>query len=233
MILSSALRPWALLAATLAWLWATSIFTPWAADRLPRLWLYDLLYYLRYVLIFWALAEAIHLGFHWRQPDKRRALLPLTGTVLVAIVAWAYQSSEAGLRWRVDASSEPASAMAMAGFSDERRRAGHFLVDTVREPCPGQPWLWLGRPHGGGSGTNVALVHTGPQPPHSPSPEAYAFWPAAPGWWIAYQHAAHDHRNAVHPSVPAACVPGRVLQRQREGQAWVEAGRRALDASRR
>lgn len=230
MTLSSALRPWALLAATLAWLWASSIFTPWAEDRLPRLWLYDILYYLRYVLIFWALAEVIHLVFHWRQPGKRRALLPLAGTILAAIVAWVYQSSEAGLRWRVDASSEAASAMAEAGFSSQRRRAGHFLVDTVREPCPGQAWLWLGRPHGGGSGTNVALVRTGARPPQSPSGEAYAFWPATPAWWIAYQHAARDVRSAAHPIALAACVPGRVLQRQREGMAWVEAGRRGLTA---
>jgi hypothetical protein len=223
----SVLRPWALFAATVAWLWASSIFTPWAADRLPRLWLYDTLYYLRYVLIFWALAVAIHLGFHWRQPDKWRALLPLAGTVLAAGFAWIYQSSEAGLRWRIDASREPATALAEAGFSDQRRRAGHFLVDTVREPCPGQAWLWLGRAHGGGSGTNIALVRTGAQAPQSPAGEAHAFWPATPGWWIAYQHAARDLSRTAHPTAPAACVPGRVLERQREGMAWVDAGRRA------
>ena len=43
----------ALSACVAAWLWLWSIYTPWAADRAPRLWLYDVLYYARVLLVAW------------------------------------------------------------------------------------------------------------------------------------------------------------------------------------
>lgn len=224
----SSLRSWILLAITLVWIWASSIFTPWAEHRLPRLWLYDALFYLRHALAFWAAAETIHLVFHWREHRQRRALLPLACAMLAVVGAWAYQHSEIGMRWRLAASREAVLSVAAAGFSDTRRRAGHFLVDSVREPCRGQAWLWLGRPHGGGTGTNVALVHAGARAPLTPSAEAFAFWPAGHGWWLAYQHAArHQAMPAQRPGSPT-CAPGRVLSRQRDGMAMVDDGRRAL-----
>ena len=41
----------ALFACVPAWLWLWSIHTPWAADLAPRLWLYDVLYYARVLLV--------------------------------------------------------------------------------------------------------------------------------------------------------------------------------------
>src|SRR5688572_32389413 len=61
MRLPSPLRLWILLAAIVAWLWAGSVFTPWAGDRAARLWLYDFLFYMRFVLLFWAAAEVLRM----------------------------------------------------------------------------------------------------------------------------------------------------------------------------
>ena len=68
----SSLRLWVLLAATLGWLWASSVFAPWAADRAPRLWLYDLLFYLRVVLLAWAAAEVLRCALRrtWPRPAE-------------------------------------------------------------------------------------------------------------------------------------------------------------------
>lgn len=228
MLLSSLVRPWVLFAVTVALLWAQSVFTPWAAQVQPRLWLYDLLFYLRYVLVFWAIAEVLHLAFHWNEPRKRYSLLPLGCTLFAASAAAIYQYSESGTRWRVAASHEALAAAAEEDFSDARRRAGHFLVDSVRQPCPGQHWLWLGRPHGGGTGTNIALVRSGSQRPMTPSGDVYAFWQARGGWWVAYQHAARDHQAAAQRRTITPCVPGRIVQSQRQGVDWVSDGRSAL-----
>lgn len=213
---------------TLAMIWAQSVFAPWADDVQPRLWLYDFLFYARYVLVFWAVAEALHLAFHWTEPRRQFALLPLALTILAACAALIYQYSEAGVRWRVASSHEPLEAAAATDFSDSRRRAGHFLIDTVRQPCPGQHWLWLGRPHGGGTGTNIALVRTGVRIPMTPSGDVYAFWPAKGGWWFAYQHAARDQQALARRSTLMSCEPGRILQSQRQGFDWVSDGRSAL-----
>jgi hypothetical protein len=223
----ASLRPWGLLAATLLWFWASSVYTPWAEDRLHRLWLYDALFYARFGLMFWAAAEIAMLVFRWREPGARRALVPLGATALVVLGSWAYLHAETGMRWRVAASQQQLHAAAHAGDSDVRRRAGHFLVDSVREPCPGQAWLWLGRPYGGGTGTNVALVRAGDRP-LTPDAEAFAFWQVGHGWWAAYQHAGHYHRPSADPRAPG-CHPGRILARQGEGRAWVDAGRRAME----
>jgi hypothetical protein len=219
-------RPWVLLAATLLWLWASSVFTPWAADRLHRLWLYDTLFYARFALMFWAAAEVALLLFRPRGHRANLALAPLAGTALAVLGSLFYLYSEAGMRWRVVASLQDLSATADAGYSDERRRAGHFLVDSVREPCPGQAWLWLGRPYGGGTGTSIALVRAGTAP-LAPTADAFAFWPVTQRWWLAYQHAGHYRRLQGDANAPA-CRPGRILSGQGEGQAWVDEGRRAL-----
>lgn len=233
------LRLWTLLAATLAWFWAGSVFTPWAADIAPRLWLYDGRFYLGFVLLAWAGAEVLRLvvrrdrppaGARWKQG------VPLAMTLLSAAASLGYQHTEAGLRWRIRASSDALAAAGRAGVSNQRRRAGHFLVDSVRLPCSdAQAWLWLGRPHGAGSGINLALVRGGGVSPGTPAPDAFAFWRAVDDWWLGYQHAGRYHRGVGQPGPgsQAACRQGRVLSQHRQGLAFVAAGRRSLPGMRR
>jgi hypothetical protein len=221
------LRPWLLLAATVAWLWAASVYTPWAADRAPRLWLHDTLFYLRYVLLAWAAAEALHLGFHWRDRAARRTVPPLAITLILAVAAWASVHTEAGLRLRVAASAGALGSLATQRHHDTRIRAGHFLVDSVRTPCPGQTWLWLGRPYGGGTGTNAALVLAPAAVPDTPRDSAFRFWQVDQQWWLAYQHAAHYHRHAADEAA-SKCRPGRAVRGHRDGTRFLHDGRRAL-----
>ena len=115
----ASLRPWILLLATLAWLWANSVFTPWAEDRAPRLWLYDLLFYLRFVLLFWGGGELLRLAL---RRGSRTDAVPLAATVLVVLVALGYQHSETGLRWKLAASSDALAATAHDGEPDCRQR---------------------------------------------------------------------------------------------------------------
>ncbi|MCJ0826580.1 hypothetical protein MQC88_11565 [Luteimonas sp. 50] len=229
MRVSATLRPWLLLPATLAALWASSVFTPWAVDPEPRLWLYDLLFYLRFALLFWGAAEALRLAL--RRGPARDAI-PVVAAACVAVVALGHAHTGTGMRWKVAASQAALAAAAHAGDSDQRRRLGHFIVDDVRVPCAGtqQAWLWLGRPHGGGTGTNIALVWGAGRRPATPLPDAFAFWPAGHGWWVAYQHAGRFHAGSARGSAGArhACSPGALLARHRQGVALVVAGRRAL-----
>jgi hypothetical protein len=228
MRLPASARPWLLLLATLAWLWATSVFTPWAADRAPRLWLYDLLFYLRFALLFWGGAELLRLA--WRRGPRLDAV-PLAAAACVALAVLAYEHTGTGLRWKISASRSALIAAADAGPGDQRRRVGHFIVDSARLPCAGtrQAWLWLGRPHGGGSGTNMVLVRGNGHPPATPLHDAFAFWPAGNGWWVAYQHAGR-YRDAVSMQQEPAdtCKPGVLLSRHRQGLALVDEGRRGL-----
>jgi hypothetical protein len=222
-------RPWILLLATLAWLWATSVFTPWAEDRAPRMWLYDLLFYLRFALLFWGGGELLRLAL-------RRAsamdVVPLAAAAFAVAAALVYQHSETGLRWKVADSREALIAASKAGHDDRRRRVGHFIVDGVRLPCAGtrQAWLWLGRPHGGGTGTNLALVWGDGQRPATPLRDAFAFWPAGSGWWLAYQHGVRYRRALARrqPGDAGTCVPGVVLSRHRQGLALVADGRATM-----
>ena len=222
----ASLRPWLLLLASLAWLWATSVFTPWAADRAPRLWLYDLLFYLGFALLFWGGAEALRLALR-RGP--RGDAIPLAAAACMAVAVLGHAHTGTGMRWKVAASHAALTATASAGYSDQRRRVGHFIVDDVRLPCAGtrQAWLWLGRPHGGGSGTNIALVWGAGQRPATPQHDAFAFWPAGHGWWVAYQHAGRYHDGIARPPAGATgtCTPGAVLSRHRQGIALVADGR--------
>lgn len=223
MRLTTPLRLWTLLALALAWCWASSVFTPWAIDLAPRLWLYDVLFYARVLLLFWGTCELLRALL--RRDWRRSTLGPLGLVLLVAALAWAYADSETGWRWKVAASSDVLRASASTGDHDIRHRAGHFIVDTVRHPCAAdEPWLLLGRPHGAGSGTNLALVHAGDGPPQSPFAEAFAFRPVRDGWWLAYKHAA-NYRGAVADGVAIRCAARRVLHRHRDGRAFIDAGR--------
>lgn len=220
------LRPWLLPATTLLWLWAGSVFAPWAQDRAPRPWLHDLLFYLRFVLLAWAAAEILSLAWRRKGASLQRAL-PLAAIAVVACTAWAYGHTAAGLRWKVTTSRNALAMAARAGYNDQRRRAGHFLVDTSRVPCgAAQPWLWLGRPHGGGTGTNLALVRSGSRVPDAPPGDAFVFASLTDGWWMAYQHGARYRRAMPPRSASAAmdCMPGTVVT-HRQGMAFVDAGR--------
>ena len=221
-------RPWILLLATLAWLWASSVFTPWAEDRAPRMWLYDLLFYLRFLLLFWGGGELLRLALRRASPVDA---VPLAAGACVVLAALGYQHTEAGLRWKIADSQAALTMAANAGHDDRRRRVGHFIVDGVRVPCAGtrQAWLWLGRPHGGGTGTNLALVRGNGQRPATPLQDAFAFWSAGNGWWMAYQHAGRYRLASARREADDAgmCTPGMVLPRHRQGLALVADGRRS------
>ena len=210
-----------LVAATSAWLWAMSPYTPWAAGRAPRPWLYDLLFYARVALLVWAAAEVAYALFRdaWRSPGA----VVLLGTVLATwLGAAAYDDSGIGWRWRVRASGAALAAVAQAGDSDQRQRVGHLLIDTVRTPCGARsPWLWLGRPHGGGSGINLALVRGNGAVPRTPVRDAFVFLALGEGWWLAYENAARHHAAAPQ----RACVPGTAVGTHRAGVAHVDATR--------
>jgi hypothetical protein len=224
MSVPSSLRLWVLLAATIAWCWANSVFSPWAVDRAPRLWLYDLLFYLRFALLAWAAAEVLRIALR-RAPPRRAEISPLALIALAVLAAQVYQHGEAGLRWKLAASNDALLAVAGAGNSDQRRRAGHFLIDSVRTPCGPATWLWLGRPFGGGTGINLALVHAGERVPATPFPDAFAFWYAHADWWLAYQHGGRYERAVQRqPSQVAACSAGSVLSRHRQGRAFIASG---------
>lgn len=208
-----------LLAATLAWLWAISPCTPWAADRAPRLWLYDLLFYARFALLAWLAAE-IALALFRRTHRRAGAPMLLALATGTWIGAWLYADSGIGWRWRILASRDALDAVADAGYADHRQRAGHVLVDTVRTPCGAHaPWLWLGRPHGGGSGINLALVRSGSAVPDTPVRDAFVFMPVAGAWWLAYENPARHYAGASQ----RACTPGTTVPSHRAGLAHVAA----------
>ena len=178
-------RPWWLVAAAAAWLWAHSVFTPWAEDMDPRLWLYDALFYARFTLLAWALAE---LGVRLLRRERRPAAYAWAGGLaLLVALGWAYERTDAGLRVRILASEAALARSAALPYATPRHRAGHFLVDTVRDPVAGEPWLWLGRPFGGGTGTGRALVRSRRSAPAMPAQGAYAFRPLVGDWWLAEQ----------------------------------------------
>ncbi len=222
MRLPASARPWLLLLATLAWLWATSVFTPWAADRAPRLWLYDLLFYARVVLVAWGLAEC---AWWWWRPAQRGHLasLLLGLTLLAGIGGWAYAQTGIGWKWRVLASAPALDALAAQGRSDLRQRAGHVLVDSLRVPCDAAtPWFWLGRPHGAGSGINLAIVRSGAMP-EAPFADAFRLRRIDGDWWMAYQDGA-TYRAMQGDGAAAACGTPRQAGSHRDGMAFIAAG---------
>ena len=176
-------RRWALVAAAIAWWWAMSVFTPWAGDMAHRMWLYDTLFYARFVLLAWALAEFGYAVVTRRAGDKRIGW----AIALIAFVsiAWTYERTDVGLRLKVVASEAALSRSTSLPYATPRHRAGHFIIDTVREPAPGEPWLWLGRPFGGGTGTGRALVRSGDDAPIPPVNGDYEYRHIAGAWWMA------------------------------------------------
>lgn len=224
------LRIGLLLLLTIAWAWAGSAFTPWATDLAPRLWLYDTLFYLRFVLLFWGLAELLPVLAAWRETgDARQAVRPLLVLALaawIALLVYVLDHSAAGLGWKTRWSADALRAELGLADSDARHRAGWLIVDTRRHPCGGDaPWLWLGRPFGGGTGTSLALVHGGTDVPLSLAPDAFRFRPVAGGWWLAYQHAATYQRGLQQRAGAAAhCVPGTALVGHDAGLRFVSDG---------
>lgn len=209
----------------LSWLWASSIFTPWAESRDPRLWLYDLLFYARYGLLFWGLGELL---FAWQQFStstlNRRQLrthfLLLVICLLNSIAAYTLSNTGLAYRLRVQLSSVALASSQTAIIADQRHRTGLFLIDNQRAPCADQAWLWLGQAHGGGSGTNLALVYSAQGIPLSPDVAAFRFWPLADGWWLAYQNPqAYFARAQQH----LACRPGLKVNSHRQGLDFIRA----------
>ena len=195
-----AIRGAALVAAVVGWWWASSVFTPWAADTDARLWLYDTLFYARFALLAWGLAE---FGLACMRRRARAFVAPVCAAVL-ALIAWTYEHADIGLRFKVRASEDALARSASMPYETPRHRAGHFLVDTVRMPCEGEAWLWLGRPFGGGTGTSRALVQARREAPLPPNDGAYAFTHVAGRWWLATMQATAGTRPPSHPD---ACAP--------------------------
>lgn len=216
-----------LLALVVLWAWAGSVFTPWAADLDPRMWLYDTRYYLGFVLLAWGVVETALLLVRARNraPGSVHAplaLLALAGATVVAVTA--LEDSAAGLALRTRWSAEALRAEIDAGDSDVRHRSGWWLVDTRRHPCGTAPWLWLGRPFGGGTGTSLALVHDPQGTPASPDPDAFRFRPIVDGWWLAYQHGT-AYRQGLEVRRGKSCEPGRPIANHAQGLRFVDAGR--------
>lgn len=216
------LRIGALLACVAAWLWLWSIHTPWAADPAPRLWLYDLLFYARVVLVAWLLAECAL--WYWRPPARGWIATVLLGTTLmVGIAGWAYAQTGVGWTLRVLASATALDALARQGRSDLRQRAGQVLVDTVRFPCaPSTPWFWLGRPHGAGSGINLAIVRSATQP-RAPYAEAFRIRRIAGVWWMAYQNGARYHAMQAQGGA-STCGVAATTSSHRAGMRFIPRG---------
>lgn len=199
-----AIRGAALGVAVVVWWWASSVFSPWAESTEPRLWLYDTLFYARFALLAWGLVE---FGLACVRRRARAFVAPAFAAAL-ALLAWTYERSEAGFRFKVRASDAALARSAAMSYDTPRHRAGHFLVDTVRMPCDGEAWLWLGRPFGGGTGTSRALVQVRGEAPMHPGEGAYAFAHVAGRWWLATMQPTAGTRPPSHPDVCAPKLAG-------------------------
>lgn len=232
-------RLWLLLALTLALLWAHSPFTPWASSREPMWVLYDGLFYARYVLLFWWGFEALRVLFRQvrREARRSRGLAEALLLSLIAFVTLAGDNawdSDIGLRLLAQASESAleADAIAHATDDDRRHRVGAFLFDSRRFPCgTAQPWRWLGRPFGAGTGINQALVRAGDGTPLTPYADAFRFRHLHAGWWIAYQD-AHEYFTRWHANQAAGtrpdCLPGTAVATHGEGRRFIAEGQRKL-----
>lgn len=181
--------------------WATSIFSPWATSTHPLLWLYDTFFYTAFALLFWGLAEV---AFVWyasrahrmtgRQAGARLALVALAISFFLAHTF--IMNTGAGLQARLRMSERALAGYTQPDYRDQRHRAGWFLIDTERMPC-NQPWLWLGRPFGGGTGISMALVHSPDGIPRTPRRDTFRFWHIDGPWWMAYQNATYRATDAA------------------------------------
>ncbi|TVQ29507.1 MAG: hypothetical protein EA370_15020 [Wenzhouxiangella sp.] len=208
----------------LAWFYGSSVFAPWAESAAPRIWLYDLLLYSGFALYLWGLGEAIWLLMLRRGNRAGARQLGLAAMLLAfaGMVGLAHHViHHTGLGWdlRVNWSSAELENLTRPGYSDQRQRIGWLLIDTVRAPCEIEPWLWLGRPFGAGSGINRALVFSPGSVPLSPHPSGLAFVAVNGRWWMAYQNPDRFHRE---PGLaPNDCRPGVVLRSHRQGERFI------------
>lgn len=207
------------------WLWAGSVYSPWAEDLDPRLWLYDFLFYSGYILLFWVLVET---GLWLRRYRDGMASLraQFTGAFLLVVSGLAVNlpgwiaDTEIGWRWHVRMSLEALAPYTVPVHADVRHRVGMLLVDTQREPCPGQSWLWLGRPFGGGTGINLALVHGSRNAvPKSPQTEAFRFLHMHENWWLAYHN---PDSYSVETDGTIVCVEGRSVASHAQGLRFID-----------
>lgn len=216
-------RTMALLACTLAWVWTRSPLTPWAVSAEPRMWLYDLLYYTGFVLLAWGLAEAGALWIAHRRGRKVGAPACLVAIAAVCgLLPFALSASGYGIVLQVRTSTSALAREIDAGDT-YRHRAGALIIDSRRRPC-GETWLWLGRPHGAGSGTSLALVHAGGPRPLDPDPNAFRYRDLGGGWWVAYQHGAR-YAAGLGQGPPARCTPAEGIVDHRAGMRFVAEGR--------
>jgi hypothetical protein len=207
------------------WLWAGSVYSPWAEDLDPRLWLYDFLFYSGYILLFWVLVEAgLWLRRYRDGIASLRALfagacLLVVSGLAVNLPGW-IADTEIGWRWHVRMSLEALAPYTVPVHADVRHRVGMLLVDTQREPCPGQSWLWLGRPFGGGTGINLALVHGSRNTaPKSPQAEAFRFLHMHKNWWLAYQN---PDSYSAETDGTIVCVEGRSVASHAQGLRFID-----------
>lgn len=187
------------------------------------MWLYDLLFYTRFALLFWAAFELVYAGIRIRKSSgiSPQAILNIAVIGLAALTVSAYfflMQTGNGFRARVKLSTESLDALREPEFTDIRLRAGWFLIDTQRQPCGDQPWLWLGNMYGGGTGNNLALVYSTSGVPKSPAVEAFRFWPVSAGWWLAYQNPESYYSRALQSD---ACTNGETVATHDQGMAFI------------
>jgi hypothetical protein len=188
------------------------------------MWLYDLLYYAGFVLLAWGLIEAgglwmaRHRGHKIGAPTCLLAAAAVCGLLPLALSASGY-----GIALQAWLSEDALASEVDAGDSTHRHRAGALIVDSRRRPC-GETWLWLGRSHGAGSGTNLALVHARGPRPLDPDPEAFRYRSLDGGWWLAYQHGA-KYAAGLRQGASARCMPTEGIVGHRAGMRFVAGGR--------
>lgn len=207
------------------WVWAGSVFSPWAEDLNPRLWLFDSLFYSGFILLFWFVVEAAL----WLRSFGEKAMSSgrrLAGACLLSLPAlfalttvWLAET-QIGWQWRVRLSMAALASHAAPEQADFRHRVGLFLVDTQRMPCADQSWLWLGRPFGGGTGTNLALVHGSRNAvPKSPQAAAFRFLHMHDNWWLAYQN---PDSYSAETDGTIVCVEGRSVASHAQGLRFID-----------
>lgn len=206
------------------WLWANSVFTPWVTSMQPLMWLYDALFYLGFALTFWATIELVVLIRQLLAKDVVNSMLAfkccmlLICSLLFAVI-YAMPSTDAGVRAMVKLSSRSLALHQTVVYADHRHRVGWFLVDSQRSPCGNQPWLWLGKPYGAGTGNNTALVYSKNTVPKTTMADAFRFWSIDGHWWLAYQN---PDRYFVQIGKASRCLPGQIVNSHRHGLLFIE-----------